>query len=155
MDIEGPVAPRDLSLRVGRFPTVPVIIAVCICAGCNDRSDRNDTASRLSAAATPPDALVDRVEREVRSRPCVGDLNRWDRLYTYGGRGGVVDKTTVYVFLREAGRFGFVPRRRSGFPEEGFNLDDRPYKMFIAKFNTSNGRFSDEYCGPNAPSPEK
>ena len=109
---------------------------------------------RVIGHRRPSAALVDAVEAKIAHDPCVGDLNKWERLYSFGlDDEREVDENTVLFDFREAGVFGFRAGRRVTAPAEWVNIDDRDYDLVFGKFDRTTGKLVIDACGPNLRKP--
>lgn len=110
---------------------------------------------RIRQHRRPAAAVIDRIEERLARHPCVGDLARWQRLYSFemsdrrGAEPAHVDETTVAFMLRQAGVNGFRPVRRVTAPLVWVNVDDRIYDFVSGSFNVASGKLSVDHCGPN------
>ena len=104
---------------------------------------------KLLTHRRPQPEIINRVEDRLAREPCVGSLDRWERLYSFGQSGGEVDESVINFAYREAGRFGFVSGRRITSPDEWVNLDDRPYLIMNGYFVIGTNRLVIRACGPN------
>jgi hypothetical protein len=105
----------------------------------------------------PPTALVDSVEARLTTHPCVGQLARWQRLYSFGmpdrslPDAAGVDERMVAFRLREAGVYGFKSERRVTPPLVWVNIDERSYDFVDGSFNVATGEVLIEHCGSKMP----
>src|SRR6185436_11774777 len=64
--------------------------------------------------AVPGTLVIDRIERQLAARPCVGALDRWERhfYYAYASDPGLrIDRNRVGFTFIEASRAPYRPRR--------------------------------------------
>lgn len=118
-------------------------------------SDVTEEEFNIEAARTgeprPPVDLVEEVEARLRDEDCVGDLRRWERLYSYDfdNRTRSVDTSVIPFLLREAGVHGFEAGRKITEPLAWVNLDDRSYDLVRGRYVVPDRRLEIEHCGPN------
>jgi hypothetical protein len=120
--------------------------------GNNLQIESNSAVNRYEKLLThrrPQPEIINQVENRLSREPCVGSLDRWERLYSFGQSGGEVDESVINFAYREAGRFGFVSGRRITSPDEWVNLDDRPYLIMTGYFVIGENRLVIRACGPN------
>jgi hypothetical protein len=106
---------------------------------------------QLDAYPKPPAALLDQVERRLQDSPCIGDISRWNRQYTYGLTDRKPDESQIYFKLMLAGRLGIEPGRRADMPGATIMLDDTPIKMAVGEFDQKTGKVKLEFCSSNVP----
>jgi hypothetical protein len=107
--------------------------------------------ARLNALPRPTNAMVDPIEARLAKVPCIGDVGRWQRLFSFASRprSPRVDTGRIDFEFREAGRYDFRAGRRITWPDSWINLDDRSYRYATGWFDRTTGRLRVEYCGPN------
>lgn len=116
-----------------------IVGATCLCVLACKRADvqRQLTPEQrleekysgwAKAQPRPPQTIVDRVEAMLEEEPCVGNLNRWSRLYSYNYRPPTTDTGIVDFHLDEAGSYGVKPGRQITSPDSWVNIDDRRIK---------------------------
>lgn len=109
---------------------------------------------RVIGRRKPPASLIEAVEAKVAHDPCVGDLNKWERLYSFGlDDEREVDESKVWFAFREAGVFGFRAGRRVTAPGEWVNIDNRDYNLIFGTFDRTTGKLVIDACGPNLRKP--
>lgn len=117
--------------------------------------DSRQLCQRVMALRRPSSDLIDRVEARLTRHPCVKDLSRWQRLYSFAGAAPgdprLVDETRISFKFREAGLYDFIEERRITAPEIWVNLDHRDYELVIGYFDLRNDRRNVEHCGSNQP----
>jgi hypothetical protein len=103
----------------------------------------------------PTSDLLDQVEAALARHPCVGDLHRWQRLYSFSttgtGPNRSVDEGEIAFMLREAGVEGFKDERRTTAPHAFLAVDDRDYDVAFGTFDLRSRALMIEYCGANLP----
>jgi hypothetical protein len=125
------------------------------CASLEEVEGR-EVCERYTAHRRPPNSLIDTVEARLASNPCVGALDRWQRLYSFANRRGGTrgsDESRVAFSYRQAGVYGFHAERRVTAPEVWQQVDDRRYDFIIGSFNIDTGKITIDYCGPNVRQP--
>jgi hypothetical protein len=135
-----------------------------ISAGCNDVTKQSDDAADFVSPeakerheylvnhSRPPASLVAAIEQKVSRNPCVGNLDRWERLYSYGlDEQQDVDENKIVIDFRQAGVHGFKAGRRIGYPNEGIGNDDRSFNLVWGSFDRAKDTLDIKYCGPNMP----
>lgn len=104
----------------------------------------------------PHARIVDRIERALAGRECIGALDRWQRVYVHpwradpatGKRGPVAD--VIMFDFSQAGVHGFKAGRiRAGKPPTA--LDHRQYRTAFGRYEVATGRLTLESCGWNCP----
>ena len=117
---------------------------------CDDLAgDQRTYCRQLMVAARPSASLVDRVESRLASHPCVGDLRRWQRLYSFAVTRPsftASDQSRVAFVFRQAGVYGFVSGRRITAPEICVQIDDRNYNMVSGYYDLRSERLVIEFC---------
>lgn len=107
---------------------------------------------RIMNHRKPSMGLVEVVEAQVARNRCVGDLNRWERLYSFGlNDRREVDETKILFHYRQAGVYGFKVGRKVTTPAEWVNLDDRDYEFVSGSFDRPSGKLVIDFCRPNLP----
>ncbi len=110
-----------------------------------------------------PDALVaDEIETKLRTVPCVGALNRWERHYTFSSEPsllatlvtfGASDRwynyTSIDIEYFQAGFEEFRAGRRLRPHRPRTMLDDREYDLVFGQYDILTGTGSLSACGPN------
>lgn len=105
---------------------------------------------RIANHRKPSGGLVDAVEVQVARDRCVGDLNRWERLYSFGLNDiREVDETKILFHYRQAGVYGFQAGRKVTTPAAWVNLDDRDYALVSGSFDRPSGKLVIDFCGQN------
>ncbi|QNN65247.1 hypothetical protein H9L12_00935 [Sphingomonas rhizophila] len=108
---------------------------------------------RITSHRKPSVELIDAVEAQVARDRCVGDLKRWERLYSFGlDDRREVDETKVLFHYRQAGVYGFKAGRKVTKPAEWVNPDDRDYALAFGSFDRQSGNLVIDFCGQNLPS---
>lgn len=109
----------------------------------------------------PSVEAIDRLEWRLSEEPCVGNLKRWERHYTFaskpfldglfGVRNRWYDFGKIDIDLREAGFEEFKGGRHlhRRIPEHLLMLDDRPYRVAFGKYDIASDRVKLRSCGPN------
>lgn len=111
-----------------------------------------DHYRRVRAHRKPPAGLIDAVEAQVANERCVGNLSRWERLYSFGlDDKREVDETKILFGYRQAGVYGFQSGKRATSPAAWVMLDDRDYDLVSGSFDRTSGHLVIESCGPNLP----
>jgi hypothetical protein len=110
-----------------------------------------ETASRRGDTEGPSTGDVEEIEKQLGRTNCVGDLQKWERLYAFAGKRRSVNTGEIDFMYREAGKFGFVAGARRMRIADWYNLDDRQYLLVTGKFDKSERRAVIDYCGPSAP----
>jgi hypothetical protein len=113
------------------------------------------TAS-IAAHPLPNAKVVDLIERQLATSPCIKDLSGWRRVYAYAMNDArsAVDGNVVVFVLRQAGVFNFHPGRvieRTEGSEIGGTIDDRSYSIVTGRYEVVDGRIVLDDCGLNAP----
>jgi len=110
------------------------------------------SCERYMAHRRPDHALTDRVEARLASHSCVGDLNRWQRLFSFSTRQDApreIDESKVAFSFRQAGVEGFRSERRITAPEVWVQIDDRNYDFIVGYFDLATSELTIDHCGPN------
>ncbi|WP_404710313.1 hypothetical protein [Sphingomonas sp. MMS24-J13] len=135
--------------------TFPLMLALVGCHAGQPKHEPSETLSQfirqLEAYPKPPDALLDQVELKLQAIPCIGNLSRWKRLYTYGLPTRKVDESQIDFKLMLAGRLGIKSGRQTDFPGSTRSIDDTPIKMAMGSFNRKTGKVTLEFCASNFP----
>jgi hypothetical protein len=122
-----------------------------------DRNLEEQHAEWAARQPRPSEQVVSRIETLLTQDPCVGPLDRWERIYAYNEN---IQSKTLYpgiidFHLNEAGGFGVRPGRHITEPNSWVNVDDRPIRMVSGDYQVSTGKLSIGFCGNNVgPSPE-
>jgi len=122
------------------------IVLSLLLASCN---------SRPASYAAPGTLAIDRIERQLAGRPCIGALDGWERHYSFGLGGdyrsseqGLERNRIVFAYL-QAGVYGFRARRVIG--EEGeLGTDERQMRFARGEYDVPSGRLILHHCGWNA-----
>src|SRR6218665_3438015 len=104
------------------------------------------------AAARPSASVVERLESRLAGHPCVGDLRRWQRVYSFASvRDNLTlgDQSRLAFIFRQAGVQGFVTGRRITAPEIWVQIDDRRYNFVRGYYDLNRGSLTVDYCGSN------
>ena len=112
-------------------------------------------AGARSLTANPPsEELVNHIEGLLAEDPCVGNIQRWARLYEWGRTKEGIDTRVVEIDLRQAGVFGLTPGRviRSRDPALGpgemmVRGDDRDYRVAFGSYDVETGNLELRSCG--------
>ncbi len=116
---------------------------------CGKSAPRRPTGAESKPAMQ--DILL--IERSVAKLPCVGPLDRWERLYAFGGPLRALRENEIEFTYREAGKYSFKAGRRVMRVADWYNLDDRPYRMVTGRLDRTTRRLTIDYCGPNTAEP--
>jgi hypothetical protein len=111
---------------------------------------------QFMALKRPTPDLVDHVEARLATHPCVRDLARWQRLYSFAavrGNPPSIDETRIAFQFRQAGVEGFRSERRATAPEVWVQVDDRVYDFVSGYFHLKTGEVTIDYCGANIGNP--
>jgi hypothetical protein len=151
------------------MPMIRLAVAVLlinVLGSCGERSAQQNSLpgdmtpemverfKRITGHRRPPASLIKAVEAQIARDPCVGDLGRWERLYSFSlDNRREVDETKVLFGYRQAGVDGFQAGKRVTFPGEWIRPDDGDYDMVDGSFDRTTGKLIIEYCGPNLPAP--
>jgi hypothetical protein len=109
---------------------------------------------RIVGHRKPPANLIDAVEAQVARDPCVRNLDKWERLYSFGlDDRREVDESKVSFKYGRAGVYGIQAGKRVTAPEVWIMPDDRDYELVFGSYDRTSGKLSIEYCGPNFPEP--
>ena len=109
---------------------------------------------RYTEHRRPSASLIDAVEARIARHPCVGNLSRWERLYSFGlDDRREVDETTVLFQYAQAGVYGAKASKSVTAPEAWLTPDDREIDFVFGSFDRASGKLNVEYCGPNFPEP--
>jgi hypothetical protein len=113
--------------------------------------------------AVPGMLVIDRIERQLAGRPCIGALDGWERRYQYavapesvgpGSAGERANRDRINFTFVEAGRNGFRPRRIIQTIVAG-DLDERPMRFVMGEYHVTSGLLFVHVCGQNAaPAPQ-
>jgi hypothetical protein len=127
--------------------------ALMLLSACGERAGPDE--------AKPGTILIDRIERQLAGRPCIGALDRWERHYAFGGepddptwgQGHVhADRDRISFAFMEAGRYEFRSRRVIETPASG-SIDDRPMRFAFGEYHVASGRLFVHACGGNSGGP--
>jgi hypothetical protein len=106
--------------------------------------------------APPLPQYLDKIERELGTVRCVGDIRRWERRYAYhewitdGGSVYHLDSAVIDFELKEAGKSGFQPGREFVDGPLVKGPDDGAFKVVFGAYDFRRNRLTVNYCGPNA-----
>jgi hypothetical protein len=141
-----------------------VVLLIHLLGSCGEQSAQQNTLpgdmtpemveryKRITGHRRPPASLIKAVEAQIARDPCVGDLGRWERLYSFGlDDRREVDETKVLFGYRQAGVYGFQTGKRATAPAEWVMPDDRHYDLVSGSFDRTSGKLIIEACGPNLP----
>lgn len=148
------------AIHVGLVTVVGSALVACngnrtSAASSNATEEEFNLESVVTGDPRPPVDLVNQVEAKLLAEECVGDLNCWERLYSYGfdSRRRSVDTSVVAFMFREAGVHGFRSARRITEPLTWVNLDDRAYNLVHGRYLIREQTLEIEYCGPSVAQP--
>jgi hypothetical protein len=130
---------------VGRIERQFVLWSLMLAsAACARETDARD----LRPAAT----LVDRIEAGLAGQACVGSLDRWERHYGFGGAGKLgppdwgVERGRIVFLFREAGVYGFRPRRVLESERDGTGTDEIHTKYVLGEYFVRTGKLVIHEC---------
>jgi hypothetical protein len=105
--------------------------------------------------AVPSAKQIDAVETALSHEPCIGNLGRWARRYSFAVdySRGRVDDTAIWFNLREAGRYGFETGVRVGKPRDFPEVDDRQFRIATGTYHLNDHRLKIDACGNNRGQP--
>lgn len=116
-------------------------VLLTLAAGCDGTDDPR---------RRPSPQVVDRIEALLARQPCIGQLQRWSRSYSYGAdaRSGALYDSIVEFDLEEAGQAGVRPGRYVTEPNSQ-PLNDAPIKIAWGDYDLETGVLTVGSCGPN------
>ena len=125
---------------------LPCIFAPLLLASCSDQND--------ARYAVPGTLVMDRIERQLAGRPCIGALDRWERHYEYAFDFSDpaltrVDRNIVNFAYSEAG----VDPYRSRRVLEGVGIDERYMRFMWGEYHVRSGALFVHSCGHNSEPP--
>jgi hypothetical protein len=113
--------------------------------------EKGEECEKFARHRHPPKVILDHIDAALSQNACVGNLAKWDRLYSFNHKRGdpEVDESVIHFQFREAGRYDFKAGRRTTMPLEWLNLDDRQYDLVSGHLDVPSRNLVIEYCGPN------
>ena len=101
----------------------------------------------------PPGRLVADIDRKLDRRPCIGDIHRWERVYSFEAGWKRPDRyyrdfDRIHVSLKEAGRFGHSDRAIALASLEQDADSDGVRLEAHATYIWSRAKLKVDYCGP-------
>lgn len=113
---------------------------------------------------TPDARLANEIEEKLRTVPCVGSMDHWERHYVFRSKRSLLallatlgtsnrwfDYRTVEIGYFQAGFEEFRARRvrHNGVRGVQFDADDRGYNLVFGHYDISTHTASIWACGPN------
>ncbi len=109
--------------------------------------------STSNETKAPSSEDVDRLERSVAGRSCIGPLEHWQRHYWFPmGRDRRIDDRRIAFTYKEAGAYGFRARRiieNRSADSLIFDMDHRQYRVASGTFEATSGRVTIGHRGWN------
>jgi hypothetical protein len=96
----------------------------------------------------PGTIVIDRIERALAGRPCIGALDRWERHYAFadGPPDMPVNRSVVYFSFVQAGVDGFRAQRRIEYLEDQ-PFYDGPARVALGEYRVADDRVFVRACG--------
>ena len=119
--------------------------------GENYAAEKGEQCEKFARHRHPPKLILDRMDAALSQNACVGNLAKWERLYSFNHNRGEpeVDESIIQFQFREAGRYDFKAGRRTTMPLEWLNLDDRQYDLVSGHLDVPARNLVIDHCGPN------
>jgi hypothetical protein len=102
----------------------------------------------------PRSRVADDIEAKLAKVPCVGQIDRWERHYSFASKLGSrrfreYDYRHVLIAFYQAGFEEFRSRRVFHHGAEPVRLDDRAYNLVFGDYDIPTHTVSIWTCGPN------
>lgn len=131
---------------MSRRANVPPVIAFLVLSGCSPTPNEvPEGAEKLKPLPYRHLLVSDQIESKMKDEPCIGDIDRWIRLYDFESNSRVVS-----IELFESGIHGRPPGRFVLEANE-FRADDRDFRLAFAQYDQVSEALTVTYCGRNTP----